>query len=81
MGYGKWEVIRQEIQKCREFQFDWFFRTRSASEIQRRFDALYRLMSKENGKASVKRKDDYDENEGAKKPRRTVNKRKQTKSK
>ena len=47
MGYGSWDAIRQEIQRCKQFRFDWFFRTQSSSDIQRRCDSLIRMIEKE----------------------------------
>ena len=82
MGYGKWEDIRQEIQKCQEFQFDWFFRTRSAPEIQRRCDVLIRAIEKEaenslrgRGRASEKRESDEDDAEMKKEEKKNMRKR------
>lgn len=46
LGYGHWSLIQNEIQKCRQFQFDWFFRTRSIQDIHRRCDVLVRLVKK-----------------------------------
>lgn len=40
-------MIRHEIQKCKQFRFDWFFRTRSPIELQRRVDTLVRLIEKD----------------------------------
>ena len=47
LGYGSWDAIRQEIQRCKQFRFDWFFRTQSSSDIQRRCDSLIRMIEKE----------------------------------
>jgi SWI/SNF-related matrix-associated actin-dependent regulator of chromatin subfamily A member 5 len=49
-GYGNWEKIRLEVKNSWLFQFDWFFKSRTAAEIQRRCDILLRLIEKENGK-------------------------------
>ena len=46
-GYGSWDVIRQEIRKNWAFRFDWFFRSRTSLEIQRRCDVLIRMIEKE----------------------------------
>ena len=82
MGYGKWEDVRQEIQKCQEFQFDWFFRTRSAPELQRRCDVLIRAIEKEaenslrgRGRASEKRDSDEDDAEMKKEEKKNTRKR------
>lgn len=54
LGYGNWDSIRQEIQRCQQFRFDWYFRTRSSVEIQRHCDTLIRLIEKSQDRASVK---------------------------
>lgn len=50
-GYGQnttdWETVRAEIRRAWEFRFDWFFKSRSAAELQRRCDILVRLIEKE----------------------------------
>lgn len=47
-GYGNWERIRIEIRNAWQFNFDWFFKSRSAVELARRADLLIRLIEKEN---------------------------------
>ena len=47
-GYGQWERIRQEIRRAWQFKFDWFIKSRNASELQRRGDVLLRCIEKEN---------------------------------
>ncbi|KAK8801168.1 hypothetical protein WA158_001938 [Blastocystis sp. Blastoise] len=67
MGYGNWDLIRTEIQKCRQFRFDWFFKTRSPLELQRRCDTLVRLIEKEMDREFNKvhsRRDNGDEEKG-----------------
>lgn len=48
LGYGRWEELRDEVRKCWLFRFDWFIKTRSPLELQRRVDVLIRLIEKEN---------------------------------
>jgi SWI/SNF-related matrix-associated actin-dependent regulator of chromatin subfamily A member 5 len=47
LGFGNWEVIRQEIRKSWLFRFDWFFKSRSAEELKRRCEVLIRMIEKE----------------------------------
>jgi len=47
-GYGQWERIRHEIRRAWQFKFDWFFKSRNASELARRGDVLLRCIEKEN---------------------------------
>jgi len=61
LGYGAWEQLKQEIRKAWNFRFDWFLKSRTAAELQRRCDTLVRLIEKENedeskSLASAKRK-------------------------
>jgi SWI/SNF-related matrix-associated actin-dependent regulator of chromatin subfamily A member 5 len=44
LGYGSWEEVRNEIRKCWDFRFDWFFKSRTGAEIQRRCDSLIRII-------------------------------------
>jgi len=47
LGYGNWDMIRQDIRKSWLFRFDWFFKSRSSEEIKRRCEALIRMIEKE----------------------------------
>lgn len=48
LGYGEWEALREEVRKCWLFRFDWFLRTRTTTELQRRVDTLIRVIEREN---------------------------------
>lgn len=45
-GYGNWEKVIQAIRKDLEFRFDYFLRSRTAAEIQRRVDILLGILKK-----------------------------------
>lgn len=47
-GYGAAERIRMEIRRAWQFKFDFYFKSRSATEIQKRCDLLVRIIEKEN---------------------------------
>lgn len=47
LGYGSWDMIRQEIRKSWLFRFDWFLKSRSSEEIKRRCEALIRMIEKQ----------------------------------
>jgi len=47
LGYGAWDQLKQEIRKAWNFRFDWFLKSRTAAELQRRCDTLVRLIEKE----------------------------------
>ena len=48
LGYGAWDQLKQEIRKAWNFRFDWFLKSRTSAELQRRCDTLVRLIEKEN---------------------------------
>jgi SWI/SNF-related matrix-associated actin-dependent regulator of chromatin subfamily A member 5 len=48
LGYGQWEELKAEVRKAWEFRFDWFIKSRTPVELNRRVDALIRLIVKEN---------------------------------
>jgi SWI/SNF-related matrix-associated actin-dependent regulator of chromatin subfamily A member 5 len=47
-GYGAAERIRMEIRRAWQFKFDWYFKSRTAPEIQKRCDAIVKYVEKEN---------------------------------
>jgi len=47
-GYGAAERIRMEIRRAWQFRFDWYFKSRSATEIQRRCDTVAKIIEREN---------------------------------
>jgi SWI/SNF-related matrix-associated actin-dependent regulator of chromatin subfamily A member 5 len=47
-GYGAAERIRMEIRRAWQFRFDWYFKSRSAQEIQKRCDAVVKIVEREN---------------------------------
>ena len=52
LGYGAWDEIKSEIRKSWLFRFDWFFKSRTPPELQRRCDTLIRLVERENEELS-----------------------------
>jgi SWI/SNF-related matrix-associated actin-dependent regulator of chromatin subfamily A member 5 len=57
-GYGAARRIQLEIRRAWQFRFNWFFKSRSPEEIQKRCDVLVRVVEKEV--------QEYYEKEGAK---------------
>jgi SWI/SNF-related matrix-associated actin-dependent regulator of chromatin subfamily A member 5 len=55
LGYGAWDEMKAEIRKSWRFRFDWFFKSRTPVELNRRCDTLIRLIDKENEEADAKR--------------------------
>ena len=49
------ERIRMEIRRAWQFRFDWFFKSRNAQEIQKRCEAVVRLVEKENDEIRKKK--------------------------
>jgi len=50
--WGQWDELKAEIRKSHLFRFDWFFKSRTAQELQKRCEALVRLIEKENEDAT-----------------------------
>jgi len=46
-GYGAKRRIQLEIRRAWQFRFNWFFKSRSPQEIQKRCDVLIRIVEKE----------------------------------
>jgi len=46
-GYGAVERIRVEIRAAPQFRFDWYFKSRNSNEIQKRCDAIVKMVEKE----------------------------------
>ncbi len=57
-GYGAAERVRMEIRRAWQFRFDWFFKSRSAQEIQKRCDTLVKIVERENEELRKKDQDD-----------------------
>jgi SWI/SNF-related matrix-associated actin-dependent regulator of chromatin subfamily A member 5 len=57
-GYGSAERIRMEIRRAWQFRFDWYFKSRNATEVQKRCDLLVKLIEKENEDIRKKMIDD-----------------------
>jgi hypothetical protein len=55
LGYGEWSKLRSQIRKDAEFRFDYFLKSRSCAELNRRVDALLRSMQKEEAKQQSRR--------------------------
>jgi SWI/SNF-related matrix-associated actin-dependent regulator of chromatin subfamily A member 5 len=53
LGYGNWDELKREIRKSWRFRFDWFLKSRTIFELQRRVDQLIRLIEKELSDAKV----------------------------
>lgn len=47
-GYGAAERIRMELRRVWQFRFNWYFKSRTAQEIQKRCDLLVRIVEREN---------------------------------
>jgi len=62
-GYGAAERIRLEIRRALHFRFDWYFKSRTAQEIQKRCDMLVKVVEKEN-EALTTRGTNYDGQHG-----------------
>lgn len=56
LGYGQWEELKAEIRKSWQFRFDWYLKSRTPQELNRRVDILIRLIEKENEELQEKEK-------------------------
>ncbi|CCI49756.1 unnamed protein product [Albugo candida] len=57
-GYGAWEKIRRQVASLDRFAFDYYLRSRNATEIGRRCDSLMRNCEKENADMRVRESKD-----------------------
>lgn len=46
-GFGANERIRMEIRRAFQFRFNWYFKSRSSQEIQRRCESIVKIVEKE----------------------------------
>lgn len=53
LGYGRWEDLRALVQRDPRLRFDWFMRSRNASDLGRRVETLVRLMKKEKERDAI----------------------------
>lgn len=60
VGYGNWEAIRREIRRAWQFRFDWYIKSRTAAELQKRCDQLVRYLEKEQNKRDAEAAADGD---------------------
>jgi SWI/SNF-related matrix-associated actin-dependent regulator of chromatin subfamily A member 5 len=49
VGYGNWEELKNVVKNNFQFRFDWYLKSRSASELQKRCEALIKILEKEAG--------------------------------
>lgn len=59
-GYGAAERIRMEIRRAWQFRFDWYFKSRSAQDIQKRCDTLVKIIERENEEVRKQEQEDAD---------------------
>eukprot|EP01018_Ginkgo_biloba_P017716 Gb_39649 [translate_table: standard] len=48
LGYGNWDELKAAFRTSPLFRFDWFVKSRTATELARRCDTLIRLVEREN---------------------------------
>ncbi|GAB9467025.1 Imitation switch isoform alias nucleosome remodeling factor [Globisporangium polare] len=77
-----WSEIRDEIRKAWQFRFDWFFKSRTIAELQKRGEMLTRMVEKENEELKTKSaKDEEELVKKAKKPSSSSSSSSKSKSK
>jgi SWI/SNF-related matrix-associated actin-dependent regulator of chromatin subfamily A member 5 len=47
VGFGNWEELKAQIRQHWQFRFDWFIKSRTPKELQRRVETLIGLIEKE----------------------------------
>lgn len=57
-GFGAAERIRMEIRRAWQFRFDWYFKSRSAIDIQKRCEAIVKVIERENEELRKKEEGD-----------------------
>eukprot|EP00980_Cylindrotheca_fusiformis_P018817 scaffold6276_cov138-Cylindrotheca_fusiformis.AAC.4 len=63
-GYGAAERIRMGIRRAWQFRFDWYFKSRSAQEIQKRCDTIVKIVEKEIEDIRKKEAEEQEETTG-----------------
>lgn len=58
-GYGAAERIRMEIRRAWQFRFDWFFKSRNVTEIQKRCDNVIKVIEREGDE--IRKKEEAEE--------------------
>jgi SWI/SNF-related matrix-associated actin-dependent regulator of chromatin subfamily A member 5 len=56
IGYGMWDELKIAIRQAWQFRFDWFIKSRTPLELQRRCETLTRLIEKEVEEMEAKKK-------------------------
>ncbi|POM58335.1 Hypothetical protein PHPALM_37028, partial [Phytophthora palmivora] len=74
-----WGEIRDEIRKAWQFRFDWFFKSRTIGELQKRGEVLTRMIERENDE--LKNRTSKDEEDLAKKAKKSSSSSSKSKSK
>jgi len=78
LGFGNWDDLKEAVHTCPDFEFDYFLKTRTVSELSRRVTSLVRLLKGKNsdscvGTKKAKRKGSSlkqnDEGSGSKRPK------------
>ncbi|VDM71623.1 unnamed protein product [Strongylus vulgaris] len=77
LGFDKetvYEELRQSVRMAPQFRFDWFIKSRTAMELQRRCNTLITLIEKEMGETEVKHRTKKDAKDKANAPsgRKTI---------
>jgi len=55
LGYGNWDLLKQEIRRSWQFRFDWFFKSRTPQELARRCDTLIKMLEKADSQTTTAR--------------------------
>lgn len=78
LGYGNWDELKAEIRKSWQFRFDWYLKSRTPQELNRRVDILMRIIQKENEELRSKKGGSGSKRKATQSPASTQRKRKKT---
>lgn len=48
VGIGHWDALKHEVMKCDRFRFDWYIKSRTSLELQKRCETLIRSIERES---------------------------------
>lgn len=71
-GYGAAEKIRMAIRRAWQFRFDWYFKSRTGLEIQKRCDLIVKIIEKENEEIRKQEKEEEEKRLAGQQPESAV---------
>lgn len=47
LGYGNWDQLKREVRLAWQFRFDWYLKSRTSKELEKRCDNLIKILTEE----------------------------------